>query len=187
MGFFSDVSDALFGDPNQALNAQQKSNNQSREYTKEMADQARADAHRYFTQSDQPLQQGYQSAIDALGGTLRQQIDTTARGNYYGQEALLSSMPEFQNAILGYGVDNTRLQPRILHPERNLEWMFNTQLGTRTGGHDPSAGVNVDVLKQLVAAGLSPQQIRDLAYDTQYPKGPPGTLTPEVLGGKTKK
>ena len=34
MGLFSRITDALFGDPNQSLNAQQKSNNQSREYTR---------------------------------------------------------------------------------------------------------------------------------------------------------
>jgi hypothetical protein len=185
MGIFDSISDALFGDPNQALNAQQKSNNQSREYTKEMADQARRDAHRYFTQSSQPLAQGYQGAIDALGGTLRQQIDTTARGNYYGQEALLSSMPQFQNAILGYGVDNTQMAPRILHPERNLEWMFNQQLGARSGGHDPLQGLDPEILKQMAATGLTPEQWWNMAYDAQYPK-PPGTITPEVLGGKKK-
>lgn len=174
MGFsigdvFGSVSDALFGDPNQALNAQQKSNNQSREYTKEMADQAAADANRLYYTSAQPLQQGYQAAIDALGGTARQQIDTTARGNYYGQEALLSGMPQFQNAILGNPVDNSALQPKILHPERNLDWMFNTTLGTRSGGHnsaDMLSTEELDALKQLHAAGLSNQQIRDLNYNT---------------------
>ena len=116
MGWLDPIKDFVFGDQNQALNAQQKSNNQSREYTKEMADQARVDAGMLFNQSQEPLRQGYQAALDALGGTLKQQIGTTARGNYFGQEALLSGMPQFQNAILGYGVDNSQMVPKILHP-----------------------------------------------------------------------
>ena len=71
MGLFSGIIDALLGDPNQSLNAQQKSNNQSREYTKEMADQARGDANRLYYQSGEPLRAGYQAALDALGGTTR--------------------------------------------------------------------------------------------------------------------
>ena len=184
MGIFSEVTDSLFGGGGDAAKDQAKANKESQKYTKEQAEQARSDAYRLFTKGSQPLAQGYQGAIDALGGTLRQQIDTTARGNYFGQEALLSSMPQFQNAILGYGVDNTKMAPRILHPERNLEWMFNQQLGARSGGHDPLQGLDPEVLKQMAATGLTPDQWWNMAYDAQYPKGPPGTLTPEVLGGK---
>jgi len=172
MGFLSGVSDALFGDPNQALNAQQKANKRSQEYIQEQTAAGLLDANTLFRQSQQPLQQGYQAAIDALGGTLRQQIDTTARGNYFGQEALLAGMPQFQNAILGMPVNNMALQPRILHPERNLQWLFNTTLGARTGGHNPLEGMSasdIEALKVLGEAGLNQQQIRDLySANLQY-------------------
>jgi hypothetical protein len=36
----------------------------------------------------------------------------------------------------------------------------------------------------MAATGLTPEQWWNMAYDLQYPNGPPGTLTPEVLGGK---
>lgn len=159
---FKDVGDTLFGDPNQSLNAQQKSNNRSQEFIEEQTGIARDDVNRLYRQSQQPLQQGYQAAIDAMGGTARQQIDTTARGNYYGQEALLAGLPQFQNAILGNPVDNSTMQPKILHPERNLDWLFNTTLGARTGGHEPISQTDAEVLRELTDAGLGMQQIRDL-------------------------
>ena len=165
MGLFKSVSDALFGDPNQALNATQKDNKRRQAFIEEQTALARGDTNRLYRDSMQPLKQGYQAAIDALGGTLKQQIDTSARGNYYGQEALLSGLPQFQNAILGNPVDNSALQPRILHPERNLPWMFNTTLGARSGGHNPLQGLSesdIEALKVFRDAGMGEQQIRDL-------------------------
>ncbi len=167
MGFnIGDIGKALFGDPQAGSNAQQKSNKQSQAYTKEMADQARNDAISLYNASSAPLRDGYQAALDAVGGTTRQQIDTTARGNYYGQEALLAGMPQFQNAILGMPVDNSKLQPRILHPEANLKWMWNSNVGQRTGGHTPIEGLTDNdrlALQTMHEAGLSNQQIGDLA------------------------
>lgn len=163
---FGDIGKALFGDPQAGSNAQQKSNKQSQAYTKEMADQARNDAIGLYGASSAPLKDGYQAAIDAIGGTTRQQIDTTARGNYYGQEALLAGMPQFQNAILGMPVDNSQLKPRILHPEANLQWMWNSNLGQRQGGHHPLEGLapnELAALKTMHEAGLSNSQIQDLA------------------------
>lgn len=162
MGIFSSITDSLFGDPNQGLNAQQKSNKQSQAYTKEQADLSVADANRLYGESRLPMEMGYQGAIDALGGATRQQIDTSARGNYYGQEALLAGMPQFQAAILGMPVDNSALKPKILHPERNLDWMWNTTVGTRTGGHDPFEGlIPADEVAAMEATGLSTRDIRN--------------------------
>ena len=167
MGLFSGITDALFGDPNQSLNAQQKSNNQSREYTKEMADQARGDANRLYYESGEPLRAGYQAALDALGGTTRHQMRMAGEGNYLAQAQLLAGMPQFQNAIMGLPVDNSALQPQRLDPEKHLQWMFNAAPGIRSGGHDPREGIDPQVLKDLQATGLTPQNWADLAWAKQ--------------------
>jgi hypothetical protein len=166
MSIFSDVMGGLFGGGGDAAKDQLKANKESQTYTKEQAAQARNDAIGLYNASSYPLKDGYQAALDAVGGTTRQQIDTTARGNYYGQEALLAGMPQFQNAILGLPVDNSKLQPRILHPEANLGWMWNSDVGQRTGGHKPWEGLTDNdklALKTMHEAGLSNQQIGDLA------------------------
>ena len=166
MGLFSSITDTLFGDQNQALNAQQKSNNQSREYTKEMADKARQDAIALYGASSDPLRQGYQGAIDALGGATREQITNSSQGNFYAQQALLAGMPQFQNAILGNTVDNSALQAKLLRPNQRLGWMYDQQVGQRSGTHAPMEGRSqgeIDALRILAEAGLSPQQIRELA------------------------
>lgn len=183
---FKDISKYLFGDPQAGSNAQQKSNNQSQEYTKEQAEQARNDAIGLYNASAYPLKDGYQAALDAIGGTTRQQIDTTARGNYYGQEALLAGMPQFQNAILGLSVDNSQLKPRILHPERNLGWMWNTNVGERTGGHKPWEGLtdsDKQALQTMHEAGLTKQQIADLAkWQMGVPTARPASAAPSTGG-----
>ena len=166
MKIFSGISDALFGGGSDVAKDQKQANKETQKYTKEQADQARNDALGLFGASSGTLKDGYQAAIDAIGGTTRQQIDTTARGNYYGQEALLAGMPQFQNAILGMPVDNSKLQPRILHPEANLQWMWNSNLGQRQGGHRPLEGLapnELAALKTMHEAGLSNSQIQDLA------------------------
>lgn len=163
---FKSASDALFGDPNQSLNAQQKANNQSREYTKEMADQARRDAAALYGTSNQSLANGYQGAIDALGGTLKEQITDLSQGNYYAQQALLAGMPQFQNAILGNTVDNSALQAKLLRPNQRLGWLYDQLLGARSGGRSPTEGRSdseIQALQDLKAAGLSNEQIRQLA------------------------
>jgi len=63
------------------------------------------------------------------------------------------------------------MQPRILHPERNLDWMFNQKVGERSGGHNPLEGYSaseIDALKQLSDAGLSERQIRELNRNQQF-------------------
>ena len=67
-GTFQQVTDALFGDPNQSLNAQQKSNNQSRRVHKGNGRPGRGDANRLYYQSGEACESGYQAALDALGG-----------------------------------------------------------------------------------------------------------------------
>lgn len=166
MGLFSGITDTLFGDPNQGLNAQQKSNKRSQEFTEAQAKQAREDAVNLYASAADPLQRGYQGALDALGGAMREQITNASQGNFYAQQALLAGMPQYQNAILGMPVDNSALQAKLLRPNQRLGWLYDQQLGARSGGRSPTMGRSegeIDALRQLKEAGLSNEQIRQLA------------------------
>lgn len=163
MGLFDGITDTLFGGTDDSsAKATSKDNAKRQQFVEDQTAQAQGDANRLYGQSRLPLLQGYQAAMDAIGGTTKQQIDTTARGNYFGQEALLAGMPQFQNAILGNAVDNSALQPKILHPERNLSWMFNAQPGVRSGGHAPYQPADIEALRTLQNAGLSGDKIQEL-------------------------
>jgi hypothetical protein len=111
-----------------ALDAQEDQNDASAALIREQSLQARKDAVPLFDAAQQNREIGTQAALGTQGQSLRQQIDTSARGNYFAQEALLAGQPQVQNAILGLPVDMSQVQSKILHPERNLESMFNQQV-----------------------------------------------------------
>ena len=164
MSLFGGITDTLFGS---GSDGQEKANKRSYEYTKEMADQSRNDAIALYVASSDPLRQGYQGAIDALGGATREQITNSSQGNFYAQQALLAGMPQFQNAILGNTVDNSAIQAKLLRPNQRMGWMYDQQVGQRSGTHAPMEGRSqgeIDALRILAEAGLSPQQIRELAF-----------------------
>jgi len=111
-----------------ALDAQEDQNAANQAFIREQAAQAREDAVPLFDSAQRNREIGAQGAFDTQGLSTRQQIDTTGRGNYFAQEALLGGQQQVQNAILGLPTDMGGMQARLLHPERNLEGMFNTQV-----------------------------------------------------------
>ena len=75
------------------------------------ANQARADVNRLFPQAQQTAQQGFQGALDVFGQSLPAQTDVFQQGNLGAQQAILSGLPQIQNALFGNQVDLGQLQP----------------------------------------------------------------------------
>lgn len=113
---------------NDAIDAQKDQNASNEAFIKEQAAKARSDSIPLYDASRGALRDGTQAGLNTLGTAMGQQIDTSARGNYFAQEQMLAGLPQVQNAILGMPVDMGALQPKILHPERNLDSMINPQM-----------------------------------------------------------
>jgi|GEM_PF-2135995 len=148
-----------------ALDAQEDQNAAETQFIKEQAAQARKDAVPLFGAAQQNRELGVQGALDTQGLSTRQQIDTTARGNFFAQEAMLAGQEQTQNALLGLPVDMSGIQPRILHPERNLESMFNTQVPDFV-----SAGITAPGTEpvQFTPGGTTNQALAAKAYQDGY-------------------
>jgi hypothetical protein len=106
------IKDTFFGGAEKdAAKAQQKGIEAGIEATKEATAQARGDIGRLFPQAQASLTQGLQGAIDLFGQTVPQQLSSFQQGNIGAQQAILSGLPQMQNAILGGSVNLGGLQP----------------------------------------------------------------------------
>ena len=79
--------------------------------TRRAADEARGDINRIFPSAQRTGQEGFQSALDVFGQSLPAQTDAFTQGNVGAQQAILSGLPQIQNALLGGNVDFSQLQP----------------------------------------------------------------------------
>lgn len=79
--------------------------------TRRSADEARGDINRIFPQAQQTARQGFQGALDVFGQSLPAQANIFQEGNIGAQQAILSGLPQIQNALLGGNVDFSQLQP----------------------------------------------------------------------------
>jgi hypothetical protein len=102
MGFFSGITDTLFGDSGEAAaEAQSEENIAARKFIAEQTEKARGDILPLFGGAGQSLRGGAQQALGVLGGALPQQLSAFQQGNVGAQQSLLSGLPQFQSAILG--------------------------------------------------------------------------------------
>lgn len=145
-----------------AIDAQQAQNRDNQEFIERQASNTRRDAVPLYDSAQYNRDASGNAALGVVGDSMRQQIDTTARGNYFAQEALLAGLPQIQNAILGMPIDGAALQPTILHPERNLEGMFNTQLPQFASSGQVLQAANSP---QLTPGGTTNQQAAQSAYN----------------------
>ena len=74
-------------------------------------EKAREDIFRLFPMAQQNIQQGFQGAADIFGQSLPAQTDVFQQGNINAQQAILSGLPQIQNALLGNQIDFSQLQP----------------------------------------------------------------------------
>jgi len=87
---------------------------------------ARGDVERLFPQAQQSAQQGFQGALDVFGQSLPAQTDVFQQGNVGAQQAILSGLPQIQNALFGNQVDLSQLQPfQVQQPDLSF---FNQTL-----------------------------------------------------------
>lgn len=115
MGFLSDLVGTFTGSTaRDAAREQVKSAEQSQELIKEGVGQARDDVNRIFPEARQAQGQGFQNALDIFSQTLPQQADLYQQGNVGAQQALLSGLPQMNNAILGNAIDYSAMQPQQL-------------------------------------------------------------------------
>jgi len=94
-----------------AASASKKASDTAVAETRRSSDEARADLFRLFPQAQQSAQQGFQGALDVFSQTVPQQAQQFQAGNVAAQQALLTGLPQIQNAILGRQVDLSGFQP----------------------------------------------------------------------------
>tara|TARA_R110002020_G_C16317611_1_gene774433 strand:+ start:6445 stop:7035 length:591 start_codon:yes stop_codon:yes gene_type:complete len=106
------VTDTFFGGAEKkAAKAQTKALKQGQQFTREATEQARADINNIFPQAQLTGQQGFQAALDVFGQSLPAQTNTFQQGNVGAQQAILSGLPQMQNALFGNQVDFSQMQP----------------------------------------------------------------------------
>lgn len=96
---------------NKASKAQGKATDRSIAATQQGTAEARADINRIFPQAQETANVGFQGALDVFGQSVPAQFDVFQQGNVAAQQALISGLPQIQNAILGGNIDFSALQP----------------------------------------------------------------------------
>ena len=107
-----DSLDGMFGGDESG--AQRKENSDNRGYFDDKANEARDDGLQLYQAADENRNMGYQAALDLFKTSMPEQSRQLRRGNVAAQNLIKSSMPQFQNAILGNRVDYRKFQPTLL-------------------------------------------------------------------------
>ena len=103
---------SIFGGTDKsAQKAQEKANANTQDYIERQAGQAREDVMGMFPESQAMRQAGFQQALDVLGGSIPEQARLFNQGSVGAQQALISGMNPFQQAILGQQIDTSGFQP----------------------------------------------------------------------------
>ncbi|WP_372857610.1 hypothetical protein [Pseudoalteromonas sp.] len=88
-----------------------KANEKAAETQRVAVDRARGELFELFPESQRISQEGFQGSLDVLGQSLPAQTDVFQQGNVGAQQAILSGLPQIQNALLGGNVDFSQMQP----------------------------------------------------------------------------
>lgn len=106
------IKDTFFGGAEKkAAKKQERALVDAQNITRESTDAARQDLLNAFPQAQQTAQEGFQGALDVFGQSLPAQTDVFTQGNLGAQQAILSGLPQMQNALLGNNIDLRQLQP----------------------------------------------------------------------------
>jgi hypothetical protein len=108
------VKTVFGGTDDSAQKAQKKANTSAQQLIEQKGVEARGDALSLSPASDENRNLGLQAALDVLGQSIPQQLSTFQQGNVGAQQALLSGLPQQQNAILGLPADLSGLQPQAV-------------------------------------------------------------------------
>ena len=94
-----------------AERAQSKASNKATHASQMAAIAAKEDVNRLFDSARQTGQEGFQGALNVFGQSLPAQATTFQQGNLGAQQAILSGLPQIQNALFGNQVDFSQMQP----------------------------------------------------------------------------
>ena len=103
----------LFGDPEstEAIERQEKSNEQMREFIQRQTDQARADLRKALPSQVAAMTAGTQAGLDIYQQTMPQQMQAMLGGNVAAQKAILDGLSMYESAYRGGPIDYTSLKP----------------------------------------------------------------------------
>ena len=131
------VKTVFGGTDDSAQKAQSRANKRAEDLIAENTAQARKDALALFPASDVNRNLGFQAALDVMGQTIPQQFSAFQQGNVGAQNALLSGLPQFQNAILGGQVDLSGMQPQAIQYDTSFAQQQLPQFTTSTQALNP--------------------------------------------------
>lgn len=143
------IKDTFFGGAEKkAAKASQAGTERGIEAMKEATRRAENFAIPLFSQARQDLHQGFQGALDVFGQSLPAQTDVFTQGNLGAQQAILSGLPQMQNALFGNQVDLSQLQPfEVQQPDLGFFQQTLPQDQLLQGAEQPeqpvSGGLNV--------------------------------------------
>jgi len=152
---------------NKASKAQGKASDAAIGATRQATTAARADVNRIFPEAQSTANLGFQGALDVFGQSVPAQFDVFQQGNVAAQQALISGLPQIQNAILGGNVDFAALQP------------FQAQ-NVPTDLFQQQTPMNIQAAQQ---AELQAQQDAANTGPTNF-VNPAANLTNPILGGQ---
>lgn len=100
------------GASQQSVEAQLTANAATQKFIEERTAEARADVQRLFPQAQQVATEGFQGALDVIGGGIPQQLAAFQQGNVGAQQVTAQTLPQIQNAILGLPVNQAAFAPQ---------------------------------------------------------------------------
>jgi len=105
------------GASQQSQQAQQAANAATQRFIEQRSAEARADILSIFPQAQQLGAQGFQGALDVLGGGIPQQLAAFQQGNIGAQQVTGDTFSQIQNAILGLPVDPSAFAPQNIQTD----------------------------------------------------------------------
>lgn len=107
-GFFSGLSGKTAAEGAERALQEQRA---AAELQRQAVDRAREEIFGITPLAQEAIREGFQGGLDVFSGAIPAQIDVMQQGNVGSQQALIGGLPQFQNAILGTGVDFSQMQP----------------------------------------------------------------------------
>lgn len=98
----------------QSQAAQVSANAATQRFIERQSAQARADVREIFPQAQQLGAEGFQGALDVIGGGLPQRLSAFQQGNVGAQQITGDTLSQVQNAILGLPVDQGAFAPQTI-------------------------------------------------------------------------
>lgn len=154
MGFLSDLVGTFTGSTaRDASRAQIEEAERSKQFIQKGINEAKTAVDKYGQGARQSQGQGFQSALDIFSQTLPQQAGLFQQGNVGAQQALLSGLPQMNNAILGRQVDYNAMQPR------QFDYNMDFSQGNQAVGY---ASPEQQAYNVHMATATQPQRLSDL-------------------------